>query len=269
MYAPGHHFFRLRQTGVDVKQHPALIYCRACGGEPESTAYAHLLPRLDFPGRGKWQTGVSSQSENGPFLPVYPLLFHIFRLPVELLNLFLRGVDVGDINISRRSKGVPDHPAPVVYPFITVLSVGADGVCLYNSLATSCVVYPAQRIYRAMAASSRDSSIFSGRLCYSLWLFHLHSAMKIQPFFRFSPWRDPRLRHFSGYPFGVSRKKASTIFYNTAFRKMLFDHFPISCIRGNQPTLGNSRCLAFTPGQSVCGNARYAQDTGYAYQASA
>ncbi len=36
-------------------------------------------------------------------------------------------------------------------------------------------------------------------------------------FFQFSTWRDPRLRHFSGYPFGASRKKASTIFYSTAF----------------------------------------------------
>ena len=202
---------------MDVKQHPALIYCRACGGEPESTAYAHLLPRLDFPGRGKWQTGVSSQSENGPFLPVYPLLFHIFRLPVELLNLFLRGVDVGDINISRRSKGVPDHPAPVVYPFITVLSVGADGVCLYNSLATSCVVYPAQRIYRAMAASSRDSSIFSGRLCYSLWLFHLHSAMKIQPFFPVFPLAGSTTKAFCRLSLWSFKKKSSTIFYNTAY----------------------------------------------------
>ena len=49
-----------------------------------------------------------------------------------------------------------------------------------------------------------------------MWLFHLHSAMKNRAFFKFSPWRAPRLRHFSGYPFGVSRKKASTIFYNTA-----------------------------------------------------
>ena len=39
---------------------------------------------------------------------------------------------------------------------------------------------------------------------------------KIQPFFQFSPWRDPRLKHLSGYPFGTSRKKTSTIFYNTA-----------------------------------------------------
>ena len=42
---------------------------------------------------------------------------------------------------------------------------------------------------------------------------------KIRPFFQFSPWRDPRLRHFAGYPFGTSRKKASTIFYNTAISK--------------------------------------------------
>ena len=42
----------------------------------------------------------------------------------------------------------------------------------------------------------------------------------IQPLFPFSPWREPRPRHFAGYPFGVSRKKASTVFYNTAFSKM-------------------------------------------------
>ena len=42
---------------------------------------------------------------------------------------------------------------------------------------------------------------------------------KYSLFLRFSPWRDPRLRHFSGYPFGTSRKKASTIFYNTAISK--------------------------------------------------
>ena len=42
---------------------------------------------------------------------------------------------------------------------------------------------------------------------------------KYSLFLRFSPWRDSRLRPFSGYPFGTSRKKASTIFYNTAKRK--------------------------------------------------
>ena len=30
---------------------------------------------------------------------------------------------------------------------------------------------------------------------------------KIELFFQFSPWRDTQLRHFSGYPFGASRKK--------------------------------------------------------------
>ncbi len=70
------------------------------------------------------------------------------------------------------------------------------------------------------------------RLCYSMWLFHLHSVVKIQPFFQFSPWRDPRLRHFSGYPFEVSRKKASAIFYNTAYGKGLMLYF-FGCVIGN------------------------------------
>ena len=39
---------------------------------------------------------------------------------------------------------------------------------------------------------------------------------KYSLFLRFSPWREPRIRHFVGYPFGASRKKASTVFYNTA-----------------------------------------------------
>ena len=42
---------------------------------------------------------------------------------------------------------------------------------------------------------------------------------KYSLFLRFSPWLEPPIRHFSGYPFGASRKKASTIFYNTAFIK--------------------------------------------------
>ena len=41
---------------------------------------------------------------------------------------------------------------------------------------------------------------------------------KYSPFLRVSPWRDPRIRHFAGYPFGASRKKASTIFYNAALK---------------------------------------------------
>ena len=42
---------------------------------------------------------------------------------------------------------------------------------------------------------------------------------KIEPFFPFSPWRDTRLRHFAGNPFGASRKKASTIFITQPLRK--------------------------------------------------
>ena len=86
------------------------------------------------------------------------VLFHIFRLPVELLNLFLRGVDVGDINISRRSKGVPDHPAPVVYPFVTVLSVGAG--CVYTirwQLPALCILHNAYTVQWPHPAVTRPS----------------------------------------------------------------------------------------------------------------
>ena len=66
----------------------------------------------------------------------------------KTFELPLRGADIGNINISCRIEGISDHLVPVVYPFVTVLSVGRAGVCLNNSLATS---------------SSRDSSIFSGK----------------------------------------------------------------------------------------------------------
>ena len=42
-----------------------------------------------------------------------------------------------------------------------------------------------------------------------MWLFHLHSAVKIQPFYPFFPLAGST-KHFAGYPFGTSRKKAST-----------------------------------------------------------
>ena len=53
-------------------------------------------------------------------------------------------------------------------------------------------------------------------LCYSLWLFHLHSAVKRQPFSPVFPLAGATAKAFSGYPCGTSRKKASTMFYNTA-----------------------------------------------------
>ena len=49
----------------------------------------------------------------------------------------------------------------------------------------------------------------------SMWLFHLYSILKIQSFPHVLG--DPRIRHFAGYPFGSSRKKASAIFYDTAY----------------------------------------------------
>ena len=58
------------------------------------------------------------------------------------------------------------------------------------------------------------------RLYQSIWLFHPHSTVKIQPFSPVSPWRDPRLRHVVDYSFGSSRKKASAIFCDAAFSLM-------------------------------------------------
>ena len=49
--------------------------------------------------------------------------------------------------------------------------------------------------------------------CHGMWLFHLHSTVKVWPFSPVSHWRDSRLRHFVGYAFGTSRKKTSTTFW--------------------------------------------------------
>ncbi len=54
-------------------------------------------------------------------------VLNVFRFLIEFLNLFRRWVGIGNINISRRPECVPDHAAPVLYPFVTVLSVGAGG----------------------------------------------------------------------------------------------------------------------------------------------
>ena len=76
---------------------------------------------------------------------------------------------------------------------------------------------------------------------YSLWLFQLHSTVENTAFFPFSPWRDTRLRHFTGNPFGASRKKHQpffrtqpyriTIFYDGAFRQFK-KHIPVKDVRG-------------------------------------
>ena len=51
----------------------------------------------------------------------------MFCIPIKFLNLLRRGVDIGNINISRRTEGVPDRPVPILYPFVTALPVGAAG----------------------------------------------------------------------------------------------------------------------------------------------
>ena len=45
----------------------------------------------------------------------------------------------------------------------------------------------------------------------------VYTAQWKYSFFRFFPWRNLWLRHFVGYSFGISRKKALTIFYDRAF----------------------------------------------------
>ena len=42
------------------------------------------------------------------------------------------------------------------------------------------------------------------------------STLKIQLFIRFSPWRNPQLKYFVSYPFGISKEKVSVGFYDTA-----------------------------------------------------
>ena len=54
------------------------------------------------------------------------------------------------------------------------------------------------------------------RFCYSMWLFHLHSAVKIQPFSPVFPLAGTADKAFVGYPFGTLKRNVSTIFYDTA-----------------------------------------------------
>lgn len=55
------------------------------------------------------------------------LILFFFNLADNFFNMFGGRIDICDINIARCSKGIPDHPAPVLYPFITVLTFGAGG----------------------------------------------------------------------------------------------------------------------------------------------
>ena len=52
-----------------------------------------------------------------------------------------------------------------------------------------------------------------------MWLFHLHSAVKNIAFFPFSPWRYTA-KAFCRLSLWSFKEKASTIFYNTAKKKV-------------------------------------------------
>ena len=53
-------------------------------------------------------------------------------------------------------------------------------------------------------------------LCYSMWLFHLHSSVKIQPFSSVFPLVGSTAKAFYRLSLWSFKKKASTAFYNTA-----------------------------------------------------
>ena len=65
-----------------------------------------------------------------------------------------------------------------------------------------------------MVSSSRtdaDSNFFK-RLCHGVWLFHLHSAVKIQPFPPVFPLAESTAKAFCRLSLWCFKEKASTIF---------------------------------------------------------
>ena len=54
------------------------------------------------------------------------------------------------------------------------------------------------------------------KLYYSLWLFHLHSMVKIQPFSPVFLLAEYRAKAFCRLSLWNFKEKVSTIFYNTA-----------------------------------------------------
>ena len=74
---------------------------------------------------------------------------------------------------------------------------------------------------------------FAG-LCQGMWLFHLHSSVKIQPFLQLS--LEPMAKAFCWLSFRTSKKKASAIFSGTAFccynmvKIQIFIKFSVGCL---------------------------------------
>ncbi|WP_308771369.1 hypothetical protein [uncultured Bilophila sp.] len=96
----------------------------------------------------------------------------------------------------------------------------------------------------------------------------LQYGEKYSVFLMFSPWREPRPRHFLGYPFGASRKKASTIFYNTAKEKNI-NHFYNTAFGKRMPRascLGMGICKAAPACREWCIMTSYAHEDAGAYR---
>ena len=101
----------------------------------------------------------------------------------------------------------PIFPAPLRFPFID------------NLHHTSYFVN--QRIKSDVQRNSfRAASPPAKRLCYSMWLFPLHSAVKNRAFFPVFPLAGATVKAFFRLSPWSFRKKASTIFYNTASQKV-------------------------------------------------
>ena len=59
---------------------------------------------------------------------------------------------------------------------------------------------------------------FWARPCHGMWLFYIYNMLKIQVLSKFL-LRDSMIEALLGDSFGVSRNKASTASYDTAFGK--------------------------------------------------
>ena len=54
-----------------------------------------------------------------------------------------------------------------------------------------------------------------------MWLFHLHSTLKLQLFYPVFPLAESTAKTFCWLSLWNFKEKASTIFYDTAFQKKL------------------------------------------------
>ena len=59
---------------------------------------------------------------------ILSLNFYFASLVIELQNFLFCRLNIGDVNIPRRTKGIPDHPVPVVYPFVSRFCPWGGGV---------------------------------------------------------------------------------------------------------------------------------------------